>query len=196
MPLYISSKIERDLENPAVLDFYVTATADNNSEAVAKVEGLITHRCIQNIPFDDFDCRSAHAGTAHYILECQTQKIATALKLDEDEIDLFQTIVLIEKAEVDEAFRGHRIALRLMREIANIFRNSHVLYLLKAHPTEASLEVTDADCRKLAQYYCSDPALAFKEIDPIELAGWIVSQGSFGIADTDDKFDLDFEISD
>ena len=63
-----------------------------------------------------------------------------------------------------------------------------------AHPTKASVEVTDADCRKLAQYYCSDLALAFKEIDPIELAGWIVSEGSFGIAETDDTFDLDFEI--
>ena len=126
---------------------------------------------------------------------CQTQKIATALKLDEDEVYLFQTIVLIEKAEVDEAFRGNRIAPRLMREIANIFRNTHALYLLKANPTGSSLEVTDADCRKLAQYYCSDPTLAFKEIDLIELAGWIVSQGSFGIAETDDTFDLDFEIS-
>ena len=70
MSLYISSKIERDLENPAVLDFYVTATADNNAEAVAKIEGLITHRCIADIPFDDLDCRSARVGTAHYILQC------------------------------------------------------------------------------------------------------------------------------
>lgn len=43
--------------------------------------------------------------------------------------------------------------------------------------------------------YCSDPALAIDKIDPIELSGWIVGQGSFGIAETNDTFDLDFEVS-
>lgn len=166
MFLDINSIIKRDAEFPEMLDFRVTASVEDEKEPAAFLEGVITHRCLDEITFDEFESRSGHAGEAMALLEDEKQKIAKVIKTTEEDIDYFETIVLFETVQVQEAFRGHQIALRLMREIAFLCQNNHALYLLKAHPIGSDLEVTDDKCRELAAYYCSDPALAFYQVDP------------------------------
>lgn len=48
-----------------------------------------------------------------------------------------------------------------------------LILILKAHPVSES--ASDADCRKLAQYYKADKTLKFQEISSRKLPGWLVA---------------------
>ena len=159
---------------------------------VAEVSGAIFQRPflgqIDEISWDYFDARSAHAETAIFVIKEEIEKIEELLDLELEDIPNFDSIVFLESGDVDKKFRGHGTALRLMREVSYIFQNSCPLYILKAHPTGQGDNVSDDDCRKLAAYYSSDQTLGFKELDPQKYAGWLVSKGNAGIADTDDNY--------
>lgn len=196
MDAVIETNIGRDPDYPTMIDFHVTAKAwpenfTDEQTVVANLRGVITHLpflgWIDEIPIDYFDSRSAHSFDAYELVEGQTKKIAAALGLELKNATDFETLVFFEDADVAEEYRGSGLALRLFREIAYLLKNNHTLYVLKAHPTGSDLNVSDDDCRKLAAYYLSDQALAFKEVDPIDLPGWLVGQGSMEIEETNDS---------
>ena len=197
MDLFIKTEMHRNFEFSRVMEFSATAYKELDDKnltqiKVAEVSGAIFQRPllgeIDEIPWDCFDARSAHAETAIFVIREEIDKIEELLELELEEISNFDSIVFLEEAKVDKEYRGHGIALRLMREVSFIFQNSFPLYILKAHPTGQSGEVTDDDCRKLGAYYMSDPVLGFKELDPKKYAGWLVSKGNAGIAETSDNY--------
>ncbi len=89
------------------------------------------------------------------------------------EPELISQVLLLEKAEVDPAYRGFGLALRLMREAKHLFARPEAFVILKAHPDGDN--VTDADCLRLADYYASDERLSLKPLSKRALPGWLVA---------------------
>ena len=205
MSLIIETKINRHADYSSIVEFYVTASKDiddfgNVYDIVAELSGAFTHvpfmGSINDIPNYYFDDRSANAGQAHWLVAEEVNNIGNALGIEPSELTDFDTLVIFENVDVNKAYRGHRLALRLMREIAYIFTRSHALYVLKAHPTGEDIDVSDDDCRRLAEYYSSDEELGFKAVNPKEFPGWLVSSGSVGLEDSEDSRYFESHIPD
>ena len=197
MDLIIKTEMYRNPEFESVIEFGVTAVKELDDEDISqvKVAGLYGLNApltfdgqIEDSLVDCFDARDGHALETYSILFQEMKNIEELLQVKLEEFWNFDSVLFLEEAQVDKEYRGHGVALRLMREVAYIFRNSSPLYILKAHPTGQSDEVTDDDCRKLGAYYMSDPALGFKELDPEKYAGWLVSKGAAGISEVSDSY--------
>ena len=200
MDLFIKTEMYRNPEFSSVMEFGVTAIKELDDEDFSQVKVAGLYGLSAPLNFDGrvedasvycFDARDAHADETLAILLEEMKNIEELLQVKLEDFSNFDSVLFLEEAQVDKEYRGHGVALRLMREVAYIFRNSSPLYILKAHPTGQSGEVTDDDCRKLGAYYMSDPVLGFKELDPEKYAGWLVSKGAFGIYKTEDNYFFD-----
>ena len=197
MDLIIKTEMHRNPEFNSIMEFGVTAVKELDDEdfSQVKVAGLYglcapltIDGQIEDSSIDCFDARDGHAHETYSILSQEIENIGELLQVKLEDCWTFDSVLFLEEAQVDKEYRGHGVALRLMREVAYIFRNSFPLYILKAHPTGQSDEVTDDDCRRLGAYYTSDPVLGFKELNPEKYAGWLVSKGNAGIAETSDNY--------
>ena len=197
MDLIIKTEMYRNPEFESVMEFGVTAIKELDDEDISQVKvaglyGLYAPLTfdgqIEDSSIDCFDARDGHAHETYSILSQEMKNIGELLQVELEDCWTFDSVLFLEEAQVDKEYRGHGVALRLMREVAYIFRNSFPLYILKAHPTDQSDEVTDDDCRKLGAYYTSDPVLGFKELEPKKYAGWLVSKGTAGISETSDSY--------
>ena len=197
MDLIIKTEMYRNPEFESVIEFGVTAVKELDDKDISQVKvaglyglcaPLTIDGQIEDSSVDCFDARDGHAHETYSILLEEMKNIEELLQVELEDVWNFDSVLFLEEAQVDKEYRGHGLALRLMREVSYIFRNSFSLYILKAHPTGQSGEVTDDDCRKLGAYYMSDPVLGFKELDPEKYAGWLVSKGTARISDTDDNY--------
>ena len=166
MKLYIDTKFSNDTDCPKFLNFHTTASEElgsNGTKAkkVGNLSGFIADislgEWIEDLALYDFDERSENAFEAYIILKDELEKIAAILRIHTGELATFDSIILLENNDVDKAFRGHGLALRLMRELASMFMSINALFILKAHPTQTKV-ASNQDCRKLAAYYGSDTA--------------------------------------
>ena len=197
MDLIIKTEMHRNPEFKSVMEFGVTAIKELDDEDFSQVKVAGLYGLYAPLNFDGqiedsledcFDARDGHAHETYSILFQEMKNIEELLQVKLEDLWNFDSVLFLEEAQVDKEYRGHGVALRLMREVAYIFRNSFPLYILKAHPTGQGDNVSDDDCRKLGAYYISDPALGFKELDPEKYAGWLVSKGNAGIAETSDNY--------
>ena len=174
---YISTKTER-AESSVILDFCVNATIGiDTKETVASLSGFVVRPFIwlDTDNFDDFDMRSGHAAGRYHMLTENRPEICSALNINEDDLDETSKIIFCEKAMINPEHRKRKLALRLLREAMFVFGDSLSIMALKAHPDGKN--INDNDCRKLANYYCSDEHLLLKEVDRSKLAGWLVGKG-------------------
>ena len=192
---YISTKLNRRGDFSHVLDFEVKALLEVDDEAGSKaaatLEGFVLRRTydLDHLSFDDFDSRSGHTYDGYNILTEHQQEICSALKIEQDGLECVDSIIFCEKLVVDPEYRKNKLALRLLREPIWAFGNLSSLMILKAHPDGKGIE--DDDCRKLADYYCSDKSLKFEELDRKNLAGWLVSKGAWNACESDDEWTYD-----
>lgn len=187
MDLFIKTEMYRNPEFSSIMEFSVTANDELDDKhltqiKVAEVSGAVFQPPflgqIDELSWDYFDARSAHADEAYAIIQEEITVIEDLLAIQLEDFPNFDSIVFLESGDVDKEYRGDGLALKLMREITYIFQNSLPLYILKAHPTGQGDDVSDEDCRKLAAYYSSDPAIGLKELDPKRYAGWLVGKGA------------------
>ena len=192
---YISTKFNRQADFSDVLYFEVKANLDldneDSSEAAATLNGFILRKVfdLDHINFDLFDSNDAHTAEAYNILTEHQQEICSALKIEQDDLECVDSIIFCENLVVDPEYRKNKLALRLLREPIWAFGNLSSLMILKAHPDGKGIE--DDDCRKLADYYCSDKSLKFEELDRKNLAGWLVSEGAWNAYESDDEWSYD-----
>ncbi len=85
---------------------------------------------------------------------------------------IINQVILLAKLWVEPVYRGQELGLRLMQEARHLFVRPQVFVILKAHPDGE--KVTDADCLKLADYYCSSQLLGLKPLSKRVLPGCIV----------------------
>jgi len=190
---YISTKLKRGVEVVSdLMEFTVTASVDvgdgDETRAVASLDGFLIRRIagLDQLPFNDFDDRSAHVTEGYEVLTEKQQEICSALKIEQDDLEYVDSIIFCEKLVVDPEYRKNKLALRLLRDPIWAFGNLSSLMILKAHPDGKGIE--DDDCRKLADYYCSDKSLKFEELDRKNLAGWLVSKGAWNACESDDEW--------
>ena len=174
----IKTELIRNAEYADGIDFLVTCSAENTDRSedqkiVATLHGFaIGCEGLSGIDplFDSFDARDSHASEAFEILVTHEDAID----------DLFDNmmsagcsrIVMLERLNVNEGVRGHRLGLRLMREVRQIFYGLGTSAILQASPEGSDHET---DRRSLAQYYKRDQTMGFVELDTVNLAGWMVA---------------------
>lgn len=191
----ISTKLSRfpDFSNVPYFEVKANPYEDfaDSSEAAATLNGFIIRKVydLDHIDFDLFDSRSGHCYEAYNILTEHQQEICSALKIEQDDLECVDSIIFCENLVVDPEYRKNKLALRLLREPIWAFGNLSSLMILKAHPDGKGIE--DDDCRKLADYYCSDKSLKFEELDRKNLAGWLVSKGAWNAYESDDEWSYD-----
>jgi hypothetical protein len=120
---------------------------------------------------DLFDMRSGHAEEAFHILTGKRHMIKRALP----DLDLKSSgrVLHLEELAVDNKFRGKRLGLRLIREAQNMFARQGTVSIVKAHPKDVN--PSEDDCRRLADYYASDPVTRFRPVSVRGLPGWLVA---------------------
>ncbi|AUR06972.1 hypothetical protein [Phaeobacter inhibens] len=125
--------------------------------------------------FDVFDSRSGHACAAFEVIsdnqDCIDQALGGMGLLLQG-----SGLILLERGFVESKHRGNKIMLRMMRDARKATSGLGRVAMLQAFPD--GNEISDQDCRQLAQYYASDTALSFIEIAPSALAGWMVANWS------------------
>lgn len=104
--------------------------------------------------FDVYDERSQHCLQAHGIMR---KRRALIKQLPHIDFGIIDQVILLEKLWVEPAYRGQELGLRLMQEARHLFARPQAFVILKAHPDGEN--VKDADCLKLADYYCSSQLL-------------------------------------
>ncbi len=122
--------------------------------------------------FSVFDMRSGQAAEAFEILANRTALVQEALK-SFSAAAVCRSIFNIERVWVDPEFRGHGIALRLMREALHMLGRPGLLVIMKAHPDGKN--VPAESCVKLASYYQKDKALKLSPLSDSLYPGWLVS---------------------
>lgn len=178
----IKTTITREAGFRSMLKFEVTASVEHYDELTlkdkpeAKLSGFMT-----NFDFEDpdryyahFDSQSAHAEDTFGIL-CKKQKaIASALGLRSASniVDYFDSVALIERIYVPSEWRGHKLALRLLREAQSVLSRSGLLVVARAYPGEVQL---DKKGRDLADYYRSEPLADFHMLNARASQPWLVA---------------------
>lgn len=120
---------------------------------------------------DLFDMRSGHAEEMFHILTDKRDTIQR--RMPEIGFETLGRFLHLEELAVDEEFRGQRLGLRLIREAKNMFARYDTLAIVKAHPKVG--KPNGNDCRRLANYYASDPATWFTPVSNRSLPGWLVA---------------------
>ncbi|GEC31463.1 hypothetical protein [Sinorhizobium fredii] len=120
---------------------------------------------------DLFDMRSGHAEDVFHVLTGRRAMIKRALP--DLDLECSGRFLHLEELSVEEKFRGKRLGLRLIREAQNMFARYDTVAIVKAHPD--GTKPSDDDCRKLADYYASDPTTRFKPVSVRSLPGWLIS---------------------
>lgn len=135
--------------------------------------------------FDVYDSRSGHCVEAYEIM--RKRRAMVRRQLPGMDFDLVEQVMLLERACVAPNYRGHGLALRLMREAKHLFARPQAFAILKAHPDGE--EVSDADCLRLAEYYASDSLLQLKQLSKRTFPGWLVAEWEAPVYhDTDSRF--------
>ncbi|WP_346912430.1 hypothetical protein [uncultured Roseibium sp.] len=199
----ISTKISKRADEPHTLDFSVScdkydtdSREDAPGETVGRLEGFLLQPGYLPDSFEDqayfdrFDDRSAHAAEAFEILVERKALIAKTLQVDTDDLEMAGAVALLERAEVEPESRGRHLTQRLMREARHILGRPGLLVILKAHPDGD--EISNEQCRKLGDYYCSDSRLGFRPISRRSLPGWLVALWEEPVCcDGDERFWLE-----
>ena len=187
----ITTQTMRGIDS-SVLDFKVTCKpidegGETLPDAVASLKGFV-HQSLQMPATSDFyvyDDRSRHCAEAHSIMLRQRRMIKR--QLPHIDFEMVDRVVVLERVKVEPAYRGHGLALRLMREAQHLFAHPEAFAILKAHPDGEN--VSDADCLRLAGYYASDRSLDLKQLSKRALPGWLVANWlDGGKSDEDDRF--------
>lgn len=188
-PIEIQTTLKRCCDFPDAFDFMVAAVPLEETEgsyqegrAVATLSGVLCdfgylpHE--ESAPyFDLFDSRDNHAHEAYHLIETEIDRIVTVLGNGAD-VEAFGGIILLERAFVQEKYRGKDIALRLMREARAVLGGIGRLAILKAHPD--GNDINDADLLRLAAYYQKDRVCGFKSVSHTEFPGWLVANWEDG----------------
>ena len=133
--------------------------------------------------FDEFDCRDGDVHQGYSLLQTEHSTIDTLF--DYPVAETCSKIVMLEMLTVKPEVRGHRLGLRLMREVQQIFEGIHTVGLLLAAPQEDK-ESVEAQ-RGLIDYYLSDPALGFKEVNYSQYPGWMAACWTGNDLEPDDE---------
>lgn len=179
----ISTTLNKNYDDPNVFEFVVECTRiEDDGDATAKevigsLEGFIIDPGY--LPeehdewfFDIFDMRSGHAAEAFDILVEQRALIGKALPKS-DLLELGSGVALLERAWIDQRYRGKGLALRLMREAQHVLGRYGLLVMLKAHPDGE--DVGTRQLLRLASYYASDKWLGLRHLSKTQLPGWLVA---------------------
>jgi hypothetical protein len=180
----LTTQISKNQDNNEVLDFRVQCIASSTEHEnppereIGYLYGFLYEP--DYVPgsdgydsdFDIFDSRSSNAMHAFELLVNERPKILNALS-DYDAFEYYSGILLCEKGYVEKPYRGMKLAHRMFREIKHIFKNGGSFMMMKAHPDGPN--ITEDDCRHLADYYMSDVFVALKEIDRDNLSGWLIA---------------------
>ena len=193
MNLFIKTTIDRDLDWPDFLHVHVGAYKSDQSKKMsggkASLSGFVINlpgsAWIDSVNFDFFDSYGVDAEAAHLVLSYDTSKISAALSIKLNELKNFEKVTYLVSVKVKSKYRGNRLALRLMRELSYIFKGSKALFILKANPIKK--DASGDECRALAEYYLSDPALSYTPIDSVQLPGWLVGTSTLEIERTNDR---------
>ena len=184
----ISTIIGKIPEDPEAINFSIYCTMTEcdadcddgpsvNGETIGRLTGFIVDKgCLpeQHGDWDGeiFDMRSSHAEEAYAILHTQRLLIGNALP-HSDLLERGSALVLLERVWVDPAYRGNKLALRLMREAQHVLGRYGLLALLKACPDGEG--VSTEHMLRLANYYVSDRHLGFKHLSKTQFPGWLVA---------------------
>ena len=180
--LEINTTISRSPLVNSVFSFEVVAELeerlDQEKVIAGRLKGSIVKPFMWDVDFyeDYFDSDNQHSHECWDVLVNQSEKIENVLATkDEDfELEHVTEIIFCEKLEVLPKYRGHALALRLMREIRYVFSSSPLM-ILRAWPDGNG---DDNSARQLAQYYMRDIHLGLTEVDSENLIGWLVGIGN------------------
>lgn len=186
----LSARVTRRESSGEVLDFKVFCNRVEDTESgevetnVASLKGFV-HFSLEMpsmADFDIYDERSQHCLQAHDIM--RKRRALIKKQLPHIDFGIIDQVILLEKLWVEPAYRGQELGLRLMQEARHLFARPQAFVILKAHPDGEN--VTDADCLKLADYYCSSQLLGLKPLSKRALPGWLVGSWWAPLPDDND----------
>ena len=185
----IKTEIRRHGEWPTRLVFRVSCTGqastpvqemgEGEEAEIASLEGFIydagCYPEVDEIDEDAFlDGSEGHAHKAFGVIAEDRSSVAVALGTTVDELEtLKDRFIYLIRAEVSDGFRGHGLALRLMREARAVLSSYGTMAILKAFPDGD--EVTDEAQLRLAAYYQSDATSGFKIVSAEKHKGLMVA---------------------
>lgn len=153
----VRTTFRRSYEFPEIFDFIVAAEL-NDGTIVAHLKGYVMEidlSCLEDY-IDAFDYRDSDGCATFKMLERCHENI-------NNETEAFDRLVVLDKIEVDHAYRGQGFALRLMRESRDLLAQPRTVALAQAMPYGETVN-REVGSEKLVQYYCSDPDLGFKDV--------------------------------
>lgn len=185
----IKTEIKRHGEWPTHLVFRVSCTGQTYSPVqgvgegeeveIASLEGFVydvgSYPEVDEIDSDQFlDGYEGHAHKAFGVIADDRSSVAAALGTTVDELEAWKDrFIYLSRAEVSDEFRGHGLALRLMREARAVLFSSGTMAILKAFPDGD--EVSDEAQLRLAAYYQSDKASGFEVVSAGKHKGLMVA---------------------
>lgn len=184
----IRTEFSKESDTPVVQNFEVKCCkriADNNESKIVLTIGSLKGFVVrtEHLPtdierggwlFDVFDERDNHSADAFEILTENLATVATALEIDDSQLDYSFGLLMLERALIHPDHRGKGMALRLMREAKQILNRFGLIVILKAHPDGD--QISSEACIRLADYYCSDDALAFVHFSQETKPGWLIGK--------------------
>ncbi|KPB02057.1 hypothetical protein [Ahrensia marina] len=187
----ITSTLQRHPEFPDYLEFTISAVIEGQ-KPIAKLTGyrwdFRSIPTLEEITFNDFvEAYNTDGGLCFDVLAAHTALVSNVLGVgDRSFKKLITRAIYLDKVKVSPEWRGHNLALRLMREARFIFNGKGTIALLRAYPFEEENAALDVQL-KLAGYYASDAFCGFKVIDGDRFGGHMAALWDGDVDHCDDN---------